>query len=45
MEKDNLLNEFKRNGIMDLIFELGKLTDEELEALVQASETGNIGVA
>jgi len=45
MEKDNLLDEFKRNGIMNLISELGKLTDEELEILVQANETGMVGVA
>ena len=44
-EKDNLIDEFKKNGIMDLIFELGQLTDEELEALVQANRSGSIGIA
>ena len=42
MEK---LEQLKKEGILDLIFELGKLTDEELEALVQANKTGSIGIS
>ena len=42
MEK---LEQLKKEGILDLISELGKLTDEELELLVQANLSGNIGVA
>ena len=41
MEK---LEQLKKEGILDLISELGKLTDEELELLVQASQS-QIGVA
>ena len=42
MEK---LEQLKKEGILDLISELGKLTDEELEILVQANETGIVGIA
>ena len=42
MEK---LEQLKKEGILDLISELGKLTDEELEAMVKANETGVIGIA
>tara|TARA_B100002019_G_C20921158_1_gene427620 strand:- start:266 stop:400 length:135 start_codon:yes stop_codon:yes gene_type:complete len=42
---NNLLEEFKQIGIFDLISELGKLTDEELEALVLAHKSGNVGIA
>ena len=42
---NNLLEEFKQIGIFDLISELGKLTDEELEALVFAHKSGNVGIA
>ncbi len=38
------LEQLKQEGILDLISELGKLTDEELELLVQASQS-QIGVA
>ena len=41
----NKLEQLKEQGILDLISELGKLTDEELEALVQANETGIVGIA
>ena len=40
-----LLEHLKSEGILDLISELGKLTDEELEILVQANETGIVGIA
>ena len=39
------LEHLKNEGILDLISELGKLTDEELEILVQANETGIVGIA
>ena len=39
------LEQLKEEGILDLISQLGELTDEELEALVQANSSGNIGVA
>jgi hypothetical protein len=39
------LEQLKEEGILDLISELGKLTDEELEILVQANETGIVGIA
>tara|TARA_Y100000004_G_scaffold176973_1_gene218046 strand:- start:401 stop:577 length:177 start_codon:yes stop_codon:yes gene_type:complete len=42
---NNLLEEFKQIGIFDLISEIGKLTDEELEALVFAHKSGNVGIA
>jgi len=42
MEK---LEELVKDGIIELISELGKLTDEELEAMVKANETGVIGIA
>ncbi len=38
------LEQLKDEGILDLISELGKLTDEELELLVQATQS-QIGVA
>ena len=38
------LEQLKDEGILDLISELGKLTDEELELLVQSSQS-QIGVA
>ena len=41
----NKLEQLKEQGILDLISELGKLTDEELEALVQANEIGLMGIA
>ena len=42
MEK---LEQLKEEGILDLISELGKLTDEELELLVQANKSGMVGIA
>ncbi len=39
------LEQLKKDGIIDLISQLGKLTDEELEVLVQANETGIVGIA
>ena len=39
------LEQLRHEGILDMISQLGTLTDEELEALVLANETGNIGVA
>ena len=39
------LDQLKKDGIIDLISQLGKLTDEELEILVQANETGIVGIA
>ena len=39
------LDQLKKDGIIDLISQLGTLTDEELEAIVLANETSNIGVA
>ena len=39
------LEQLKEEGILDLISELGKLTDEELEMLVQANESGIVGYA
>jgi len=42
---DNLLEKFKEEGILDLIAQLGELTDDELEALVQANKSGQMGVA
>ena len=39
------LEQLKKDGILNLISELGKLTDEELEVLVQANETGIVGIA
>ena len=39
------LEQLKKDGILNLISELGKLTDEELEILVQANETGIVGIA
>tara|TARA_B100000131_G_scaffold57261_1_gene52533 strand:- start:478 stop:627 length:150 start_codon:yes stop_codon:yes gene_type:complete len=41
----NKLEQLKEEGILDLISELGQLTDEELEILVQANQTGQVGVA
>ena len=41
----NELEQLKENGIMDLISELGKLTDEELELLVKANNSGIVGIA
>ena len=41
---DNL-EQLKKDGIIDLISQLGTLTDEELEILVKANETGIVGVA
>ena len=41
----NELEQLKENGIMDLISELGKLTDEELELLVKANKSGIVGIA
>ena len=41
---DNL-EQLKKDGILDLISELGKLTDEELEIMVQANKTGIVGIA
>ena len=41
----NKLEQLKKEGILDLISEIGKLTDEELEALVKSKETGVIGIA
>ena len=45
MTKVDNLEKLKEEGILDLISELGKLTDEELEILVQANETGIVGIA
>ena len=42
---DNLLEQLKQEGILDLISQLGELTDEELEALVEANKSGQMGVA
>ena len=39
------LERLKDEGVLDLIFELGQLTDEELEALTWTIETGMMGVA
>ena len=39
------LEQLKEEGILDLISELGKLTDEELEMLVQANESRIVGYA
>tara|TARA_Y100000004_G_scaffold156825_1_gene182144 strand:+ start:381 stop:509 length:129 start_codon:yes stop_codon:yes gene_type:complete len=39
------LEQLKEEGVLDLISELGKLTDEELEMLVQANESGIVGYA
>ena len=39
------LDQLKKDGNIDLISQLGKLTDEELEILVQANETGIVGIA
>ena len=39
------LEQLKEEGILDLISELGKLTDEELELLVQANKSGMMGIA
>tara|TARA_B100000287_G_scaffold363820_1_gene357730 strand:+ start:181 stop:309 length:129 start_codon:yes stop_codon:yes gene_type:complete len=39
------LEQLKEEGILDLIAQLGELTDEELEALVQANKSGQMGVA
>jgi hypothetical protein len=44
-DKMTELEQLKEEGILDLISELGKLTDEELEILVQANETGIVGIA
>ena len=44
-DKMTELEHLKNEGILDLISELGKLTDEELEILVQANETGIVGIA
>ena len=41
----NNLEQLKDSGILDLISELGKLTDEELELLVNASSGGIVGIA
>tara|TARA_B100000131_G_scaffold143346_1_gene139431 strand:- start:295 stop:456 length:162 start_codon:yes stop_codon:yes gene_type:complete len=45
MTKVDNLEQLKEEGILDLISELGKLTDEELEMLVQANKTGIVGYA
>ena len=39
------LEQLKKDGVMDLISELGKLTDEELELLVKANQSGIVGIA
>ncbi len=39
------LEKLKKEGILDLISELGKLTDEELELLVKMNEGGIVGIA
>ncbi len=42
---NNILEQLKEEGMLDLISELGNLTDEELELLVQANKTGIVGIA
>ena len=42
---NNILEQLKEEGMLDLISELGNFTDEELEMLVQANKTGIVGYA
>tara|TARA_Y100000593_G_scaffold61572_1_gene114089 strand:- start:10888 stop:11016 length:129 start_codon:yes stop_codon:yes gene_type:complete len=41
----DLLEQLKEEGILDLISQLGELTDEELELLIKDLDRTQIGVA